>query len=345
VIVDEVSPRTAGILAHEMVHVELGARARRAFVPQWFHEGAAASIGDAPTCEPALPPGVDDLRRLDANDAWAAYTSQRDRLHPTYCQARAEFEAWAARFGPAQLAPQLDFLFEALRNGAPFDAVYGPLRTGRGAPARHAPPATTLNHAVVTLAGDADSDVVQSAFGALSDPDAPFSLLAWVRPARVAGVLAHLSSSPDGSGWCTPLLGFDATGRLIGQVLRGHGPAPENYGVTTYAPRLPLGRWTHVAMTFSPGASQRLFVNGALVAEIAAPTINLPAAPWLTWGSSNTAGADCWRGAVAPEPFRGSLSEFRAHAAALTPEDIAELARHPPEARPDPPCAATTGAP
>lgn len=334
VIVDEVSPKSRGILAHELVHAEAGARVGQAFVPQWFHEGIAAALADAPVCEPALARGVDDLRLLDAPGAWNEHTSRRERIHETYCQARAEVEAWGRAGGAPQLPARLVLLLDAVRSGAPFDAVYGPLLTQPARPAPFEEAGARLRRATVLLAGTLDSHVAQGPLAHLADRTRPLTLALWVRPARAAGVLAHLSAAPDGSGWCFPPLGFDAAGRLVGQVLHGHSPDLSSFFVAVHPAPLPPGRWTHVALTWAPQGALRLWVGGRLSVEVPAPAINAAGAGamTLTWGSSNLAGDGCWHGAIAPGAFRGALAGMTVRSEALAADQVAALAREAPPA-------------
>ncbi len=120
-----------GHLVHERVHVALGF-GRRAldgrpfgWLPLWFHEGLATLIADEPSCAQPTPKGIDDLRRLDRNADWAAYTMSRERRRPTYCQARAEVAAWMERHG----IDGLHRLLDAVRRATPFYDVYGPMLT------------------------------------------------------------------------------------------------------------------------------------------------------------------------------------------------------------------------
>src|SRR5262249_7091985 len=130
--------RTQGVLAHEAVHVEAVHRAGHRRMPAWFHEGLAVLVGGEPDCsqregrglhdggDPQTPAtGVDDLRRLDRFGAWEEYTDTRDKREETYCQARAEVDAWVRRSGKARLFE----LFGKVRDGVSFEEAYGPMQT------------------------------------------------------------------------------------------------------------------------------------------------------------------------------------------------------------------------
>jgi hypothetical protein len=157
----------------------------------------------------------------------------------------------------------------------------------------------------------------------------------WIKPTRAGGTLAHVSSRPDGTGWCTPFLGYDASGGIVSQLLHGSGPGASEFSVAaSKAP--PLGVWSHVAMTWAPGSSNRLYVNGVETAKIAAPTYNAsgPGTPVaVIWGSSGTNGASaCWPGAIVPGDFKGSVRGMTVASRELTPAEVVALAKGPPPA-------------
>ena len=113
-------------------------------------------------------------------------------------------------------------------------------------------------------------------------------------------------------------------------MLHGSGPdASEFWVAASKAP--PLGVWSHVAMTWAPGASNRLYVNGAEVAKVAAPTFSA-AGPGtrllVTWGSSGTNGASyCWSGAIVQGDFNGSVRGKTVMSKELTAAEVAALAK------------------
>ena len=144
-------------------------------------------------------------------------------------------------------------------------------------------------------------------------------------------MLALLSDTPVGAGYCAAMLGFDAQGKLIGELLAGD--RPDAFAVVTAPDALAPGKWTHVAMTWAPGGRQALYVDGREVAGAPARTYLAPgggATPYVTWGGVNLAGAGCWRGAIANDAFRGSITDVQIVDRALAPADVAELARHAP---------------
>jgi hypothetical protein len=296
----------ANTLVHELVHVELMARLHGAEWPPWFNEGVASSIGDnTPGCTAQAPKAIDDLRRLANNREWTDYTNLRGKLEPTYCQARHEYEAWIGRFGKQRLFE----LVRALQNGRSFYDTYGPM---------------------LTQDSGAMSTVLVSYSADLADNRQPFSLAMWIKPTASSGVLAHVSSTTAGTGWCTPFLGYNGAGQIVAQVLHGNGPEPVHYTIATAPKPPPLRKWTHVAMTWAPGSFNRLYVNGVKVAETAAAgynTRNATSSMYVTWGSSNLGGdGACWPGAIAPGAFKGSLTDLGVYPVELSAAAVAKLA-------------------
>ena len=277
VLIVAVGPGMEAVLAHEMVHAEAGARTSPRVVPSWFDEGLATLVGEAPDCRRQLPRGIDDLRRLDDRVVLEKYTEVPGLLVPVYCQARAEVDAWLSRAGK----PRLFALLDAVRSGRSFYDAYGPMLTQPAGPV---------------------STIVMSPAASIGDPRRPFSLVTWIRPSAASCVLAHVSSHPTGAGWCTPFLGFYAGGHLVAQLLHGTVAYPSSYAVARSAAPLPIGKWTHVAMTWAPGAPNRLYVDGTLAAEAASPGFRAPPPrswTYVAWGSNNAGGAACWQGVVA----------------------------------------------
>jgi hypothetical protein len=301
VVIVRVDAPATNVLVHELVHVELDARLHHAFVPAWFHEGIAASLADAPTCPPNVTRGIDDLRRLDRRRAWADYTNQPGTIERTYCQARAEVEAWTRRFGTSRVFQMLD----AVRDGAAFYELYG---------------------AMLTQPSRSISTVVMSRAAAIDDR--AFSIAMWIRPTARGGTLARVSSTEVGTGWCTPFLGYNGNGQLIAQVLVGNGADAADFVLATDPKRRPLGTWSHVAMTWSPTAGERLYVDGVLAAATAAPHRRpVDADPvYVAWGSQNVGGASCFQGAITAGTFDGAITGMRFEAGELDARAIARLA-------------------
>ena len=111
------------VLAHEFSHVEVAKRTNGTHVPAWFDEGLATYVGGEPICTNVTGKGIDDLRKLDQEAVWVAYTGPEDVFFKTYCQARAEVAAWIGKRGNAGVVQLLD----AVRQGQSFTGQYGQL--------------------------------------------------------------------------------------------------------------------------------------------------------------------------------------------------------------------------
>ena len=136
----------------------------------------------------------------------------------------------------------------------------------------------------------------------------------------------HAAMNPSGGdGWCHPLLGHDANGKLVALV--NFAPDPQAFLAAT-GPALALNAWSHVAMTWSAPDGVRLYVNGALAAsappETPAQRHRLaPAAPvYLFFGSDH--GGRCWTHTVQPGDYDGALDELRIYDYALSAEQVAD---------------------
>lgn len=113
------------VLAHEFSHVEVAKRIGGKHVPAWFDEGLATYIAGEPICTNVTGKGIDDLRKLDLETDWVAYTGPEDVFFKTYCQARAEVAAWIGKRGNTGVVQLLD----AVRQGQSFAGQYGALLT------------------------------------------------------------------------------------------------------------------------------------------------------------------------------------------------------------------------
>ena len=306
VVVVRVDPDTAPTVVHELVHFELSTRLRGAWVPVWFDEGLATFVGDNVKCPERMVRAIDDLGRLGRDPAWWNFTNHRFAMGPTYCQAREELARWVARHDRAQLIA----LVEAVKQGAAFDERYGPLLTSR--------PEGRI-HPVITTSTE------------IGDERRPFSLALWVKPVANSGVLAFLSETEIGTGWATPMLGFDASHHLVSQVLSGKSGDPSSFAVARAPTLLAPGGWSHVAMTWTPNGSNVLYVNGVEVARVAAPSYLGAGAGrtmFVSWGSYNLAGIDqSWPGAITTEHLQGVVAKMQVYSSALSAAEVKALAK------------------
>lgn len=94
---------------------------------------------------------------------------------------------------------------------------------------------------------------------------------------------------------------------------------------------MPAGRWTHVATTWSPNGSLRLYVDGVSRATSAAPRYAASGEPmYIASGSRNVGGELCWRGVIAAGSFDGDVADPRVFDAELDAAQIARIAAaHP----------------
>ena len=113
------------VLGHEFSHVEVAKRIGGKHVPAWFDEGLATYIAGEPICTNVTGKGIDDLRKLDLETDWVAYTGPEDVFFKTYCQARAEVAAWIGKRGNTGVVQLLD----AVRQGQSFAGQYGAMLT------------------------------------------------------------------------------------------------------------------------------------------------------------------------------------------------------------------------
>lgn len=348
------NPLTKGTTIHEMIHVAIALRMgkSRSRLPTWFDEGVATFIGDNGRCTPRPKRAIDDLRRLDTDYAWNGFTNMAGKLEATYCQARDELGAWIAKRGRAAVLEVVD----GVTAGRPFDALYGPLLTAvppeayeRSLDARfsldendgESATDTTGRAHVGSLVGGAlwttgrrgagvkvggGAAVRVDALSSFGVTDSPFTVSLWVKPLASGRVLVHTAKKPSGGeGWCLPLLGHDAGGRLTAQI--GTAPDPKAFLIATGAALRP-NQWTHVAVTWSALAGLRLYVNGKLEGETAPRTEAerhrfAPAAPATMFFGSDL-GADCWTGTIEHGHWSGVVDELRVYDYELSAAQITE---------------------
>jgi hypothetical protein len=307
VVLIEPSRDVLSFTVHEQTHVEFFHRLRGKQVPHWFAEGVAVFVS-AQKCG-GVGPGIDDLTCLSELAAWVAYSRKDNVATPTYCQAGAETEAWLARrkaVDGMEASRALATTLEALAAGRSFEEAYGAL----------AKPGAPL-------------PVVMTRTSTVGDSETPFTISMLVRPQATVGTLATLSSTSIGTGACTSLLGFDSKGHLVAQIFGGGGPEPKFFFTAT-GPSLPLGRFSHVAMTWAPGKQVRLFVDGLEVAAADAPRFDRhqrEGEAFVTWGSFNTAGPGfCWPGHVSARRFEGLMTDLQLAPRAMSSAEVASLA-------------------
>lgn len=134
-----------------------------------------------------------------------------------------------------------------------------------------------------------------------------FSITAWMNPTNTSGVDTLFS------------FGSTAAFRITGSALRF-----TTFGVKdhdTAGSMFSAGVWTHVALTFTPGATggAKFYVNGVLRQSIDSSTINTTATGvWRIGAAHNSS-----------EWFGGSLDDVRLYGRVLSDQDIATIAIAP----------------
>lgn len=318
-------PGVRGVIVHEMLHVETATRVGQGHIPAWFDEGISVSLSGEPDCRTVAPKGIDDLHRLDGYYELGKYTNQHELLTPVYCQAAGEVKQYMAAHGGVVGLRQL---LEKVHDGQSFYAL-----AGGEPPLKEATRSMKISQArwgTVHLSGKPDSLVVASGYSDIADPKRAFTIALFMRAEKNRGVLTHVSTVED-PGWCEPFLGFDHDGHLAAQVIMKPTPERSSFAVATDPTARPIRRWTHVAMTWSPGGANRLYIDGTKVAETAAPTYaaaRLGTAMDVTWGSNKR--RSCWLGALDDQSFEGDLADMNVWPYALDETELRKLAELPP---------------
>ena len=164
-----------------------------------------------------------------------------------------------------------------------------------------------------TLSLDGDGHLVVPDHPALN-PTGGLTVEAWIRPTRLSDFPTVVGKQFTDSYW----LGLVDDG-----TLRAYASGSTTL-LNGHALGAPIGRWTHVAMTFD-GTTQRLYVDGVLDVEEDTP------APLAVSDWPLAIGAD----ADGRFPFAGSLAEVRIWDTALNQASIQQnlvrqIARHEP---------------
>lgn len=150
----------------------------------------------------------------------------------------------------------------------------------------------------------------------------PFSISIWIRPRRLSGVIAHVSSLASGNGWCSSFLGFSSSGTIVAQMIN-------SLPVSIMSSSIPkISSWTHIVQTWSSTNGLRLYVDNILVANnsaMATSFIGSGISNFVTLGNS-LSGTTCIPGGVASlTPFDGDMDEFRIYSRELTTNDVCRL--------------------
>ena len=150
--------------------------------------------------------------------------------------------------------------------------------------------------------------------------DQSYSFSIWINPTvlRKSSII-HLSSLPNGTGWCMPMIGLSNTSRLITASWGG-------VFVQVTGRVVPANTWTHVVATYSLLSGLCLYVNGTL-SNVSTP---------FSFQASGTQNylyiwnplADIHCGSL-PEmsgKYAGAIDELRVYSRELSAGDILALA-------------------
>jgi hypothetical protein len=155
----------------------------------------------------------------------------------------------------------------------------------------------------------------------------PFTLALWVKPTTSAGILVNVASQASGQpGWCTPFLGFNSSGEIVGQVWNG------STDIAVTGPVISTGTWSHVALTYSAADGIILYVNGSKVGQT---TVTYSAsnaaspADYLDWGG-NQGPNSCALGTITSAAYSGGMDLMYVYNVELTAAQVSSLASEAP---------------
>ncbi|CAF1603288.1 unnamed protein product [Adineta ricciae] len=175
-----------------------------------------------------------------------------------------------------------------------------------------------VNHALNFNSSSAYYQI--SGFVLLGISNRSYSISLWIkRASNSGGVLVHLSTQINGTGWCTTLMGF----QVNGQFVVNNGNFSENILVVRL---LPINVWTHIVVTYSLRNGLILYINGIFygtTGEI--PYTTSGEASILTLGNL-LSGSSCYRGSITSDVYVGDIDEFRVYSRELSTTDVYELA-------------------
>ena len=150
-----------------------------------------------------------------------------------------------------------------------------------------------------------------------------FSLSVWFRISTflTGGTIAHLSSSPAGTGWCIGFIGLSSNRSIVIDIVNGA------QNIFMFGPVMPIASWTHVVYTFSTANGMILYVNGTLVGTLATGYTASGVPNTLTFGNP-LAGTACGSG-FPNQQFYGNIDEVKLYSRTLTASDVSQLYSNP----------------
>ena len=161
-----------------------------------------------------------------------------------------------------------------------------------------------------------------SGFLLLGQPYSPYSFAMWLRPlVTTSGTIMQVSSQADGLGWCIPFLGLSSSGEIIAISWTGSS-AP-----TIVGPVLVSGQWVHIALTYKPSNSMRLYINGYLYGQTSAFVYSPDLTPMTVTLGNHLNGTACANNGIERDQYYGQIDEFYLFSRELSLDDVASLAQ------------------
>jgi hypothetical protein len=174
--------------------------------------------------------------------------------------------------------------------------------------------------------------VISDVTNGIATSNQAYSVDLFVNPDALEGCLVMISSDPHASnGYVWPLLGFADGGSLVAQNLTADIGNTGSYQTVTDPTPLPVGTWSHVAMTWSAANGTRLYVDGAQIMVTPVGQGNSYYGPtgssYLFIGTlANGLDYYTWWNDIDPLPFSGSIDEVKVFARELQPSEVAQEA-------------------
>ena len=148
------------------------------------------------------------------------------------------------------------------------------------------------------------------------------SFAIWIRPyVHQQATIIHLSSQPDGSGWCLAVLGLTKTGQLIAISYDGSL-------VKVMGPVVPIHSWTHAVVTYSYTHGMLLYVNGTRSVSTSPFKFSSSGQPMHLFLGSPFKGIGCVSMYGSFGLYSGAVDELRVYSRELSAADVAILANH-----------------
>ena len=183
----------------------------------------------------------------------------------------------------------------------------------------------------ISLDGNSQYVQVNNPLASLGTPDQPYALSAWVKvPQGVTqGNIVHISSAPDGSGWCIPFLRMqnDVFAATSWDTTNGANGEEDAVGST----QAQSDQWYQVLTSWDSVNGLRLFVDGSLEATT-------PQADYDASGVPMYVSVGMGSGACSEDQgyLYGDVDDVRIYSRALTPSDIQAISTEGDPAPPSP---------